>query len=223
MLVEIFPVVGNLKTARGCFDFQCMCQTNITKLEMMAIGFAVSRDVLQSSVTGNLRKSIHQFTARPQQILKSNRPRGWPVVEKHRHRSTRAIAMRISIGETRIDGVLIHILPDTAAKCAHAGCLVRCENDNPQSSIDQRAHHVVIAGCLWQPHCFRVAPEAIAEVRQAPANLRLPVAFIAQRQNRMTVGLRDRVAMSSSFARAGLIGVDDPRVGVGMIPLEPAQ
>jgi len=51
MLVEIFPVVGNLKTARGCFDFQCMGQTNITKLEMMAIGFAVSRDVYQLSVT----------------------------------------------------------------------------------------------------------------------------------------------------------------------------
>src|SRR5467141_37423 len=107
MLVEIFPVVSNLKTACGRFNFQRMCQTNITKLEMMPIGFAVSRDVHQPSVTGHLRKSIHQFTAGAQQILKSNRPRGWPVVEKHRDRSTGAVAMRISICDAGIDGLLI--------------------------------------------------------------------------------------------------------------------
>src|SRR5258708_38049453 len=45
LLGEIFPVVGNPKTSRRCFDFERVRQTNIAELEMMAVVFAVSRDV----------------------------------------------------------------------------------------------------------------------------------------------------------------------------------
>src|ERR1700686_49840 len=59
MLIEIFSVVGDLKTTRRCFDFEGVRQTNIAELEVMAIGFAVGRDSYQLSATASLHKSIH--------------------------------------------------------------------------------------------------------------------------------------------------------------------
>src|SRR2546426_6161929 len=104
--------------------------------------------------------------------------------------------MRVVVGDARIDGLLIDLVPIRLLKgpagpvatptsrgsdcLSYAPRLMRREDDEPQSGIYQSAHDVVVAGCLWQPHRFRVAAEAIAKVREPPLNLSLPVAFIAQ-------------------------------------------
>src|SRR5882724_4617570 len=145
--------------------------------------------------------------------------------------------MKVSIGDSRIDGVVVYLAPFGSINARHcpaviapgfdfladARGLVRRENDEPQSGVDQLAHHLVIARSLWQPHRFRIALEAFAEICQAPTNLSAAVALVAQGKDGMPIRLSDRVAMTATHTRAGLIGVDDPRVGVGMIPLEPAQ
>src|SRR5712691_6982359 len=74
-----------------------------------------------------------------------------------------------------------------------------------------------------KPQRFRITAKAMTKVSDAPANLRAKIAFVAERQNRVTVSLRNRVAVATMLHCAFAIGSNDARVRVRMIALEPAQ
>ena len=101
--------------------------------------------------------------------------------------------------------------------------LMGCENDITQAFFDKCVKHAFVTGRLWQPHRFRVASEAITKVSQSPANLCAEIAFVAERQNRVTVGLRNRVAVPGLRDDALAIGGDDPVVSTAVMLVEPAQ
>src|SRR5882672_9972809 len=103
--------------------------------------------------------------------------------------------MRVPIGDTSVDRLLINLAPicllnwsnDPVATAvgtdsvSYVGRLMRSENNEPQTCLDQRAHYVVVAGCLRQPNRFRLAPEAMTKIGQAPLNLGAQIVFITQR------------------------------------------
>ena len=67
-----------------------------------------------------------------------------------------------------------------------------------------------------------VAPKAMLEVGDAPADLRAAVARRAQRQDGVAVGLRDGVAVAAP-AQARRVGLEDLGVGLGVRALEPRE
>ena len=58
-----------------------------------------------------------------------------------------------------------------------------------------RRERVVVGGAFGQPHPVRAVAEAEDEILDAPGDLQIAIARRQQRQNRMVVRLRDRVAM----------------------------
>jgi len=99
---------------------------------------------------------------------------------------------------------------------------VRRQNHIAQPCFNQRGHHTVVASRFGQPQAFGFTSKSIAKVRQSPTNLCFQIAFIAQRQNRMTESLRNRVAVSVLFQCAVAIRLDDARVGISVLLFQPA-
>jgi hypothetical protein len=60
MTIQIFAVVSDPKSRSFRFDFKSVRETQITKLEMMPICFAISRDVHQISGLPDFNETINQ-------------------------------------------------------------------------------------------------------------------------------------------------------------------
>ena len=75
--------------------------------------------------------------------------------------------------------------------------LVGREDHKLDSRRRDRRERVFIGSTLRQPHPDRLAPETENEIVDTPYNLQLAIARRQQRQNRMAVRLRDRVAMAA--------------------------
>src|SRR5437868_15003979 len=184
----------------------------------------------------------------PQEILECDGSRCGSVVEKDGNGSIRAVAMYITIGDAGVDALIINVVPVRSTRIhrgpqrgSRAGVvgravrrhhtvatapgsvtrgLMRRQNDEAQTFIDQGAHHGIVAGSFRKPHCFGFTSEAMAKISLAPTNLRPQVARIAQRQNRVSISLSNRVPMSVTFQSAFAIRVNDARVCVRVISLE---
>src|SRR5207244_3458676 len=154
-----------------------------------------------------------------------------PVVEKDCNTSIRAVAMYMTIGDARVDALIVYTLPLRATRGDPVATargsvtlrLMRRQNDEAQSFVDQGAHHRIVAGSFRKPHCFGFTLEAMAKISHAPTNLRPQVARIAQGQDRMSIGLSNSVAMSTAFQGTFAIRLNDARVCVRVITFEPTQ
>ena len=89
------------------------------------------------------------------------------------------------------------------------------EDGEAHALLGQHRQHPLVDGGLRQPHALGFAPEPVAEVGQAPAHLGAQVAVVAQRQDRVLVGLGD-----APVSRP--VGLDDARVDPRVV-LEPRQ
>ena len=67
--------------------------------------------------------------------------------------------------------------------------LVGREEDEADAVLGEKIQRFKINGGFRKPHAFRQAPEATAEVGDAPANLRNAVAGIGQRHDDVVVDL----------------------------------
>src|SRR5258707_13475126 len=132
MLIEIFSVIGNPEPAPRRLYFQRVRQTNLAELEMMAVGFAVGRDVQHLFTARHLRKSIDQTAARLHKVFKSDCPRRRPFIKENAHESLPARTMSITIGNAGIDAVLVNIAPFDFANRPQTRDLMRRENDESQ-------------------------------------------------------------------------------------------
>src|SRR5437660_7751007 len=100
---------------------------------------------------------------------------------------------------------------------------MRRQNYDAQSLVDQGAHHCIVARSLRKPHRFWLASEALTKISHPPMDLRPQVARIAQRQNRVSIRLSNRVPMPATFQSAFAIRVNDARVCIRVITFEPTQ
>src|SRR5438046_10579972 len=99
---------------------------------------------------------------------------------------------------------------------------MRRENHVSQTFINQRAENAVITSSFRQPHCFGLASEAKAKVGNTPTDLGPQIKFVAKRQNRMTIGLRYRIAMTASSDFALSIRFNYPGVGLCVVLFKPS-
>src|SRR5712664_80847 len=120
--------------------------------------------------------------------------------------------MKVSVGNTRVDGAFVHLVPFWSARIVNPVAIARGsdtrrlmggENYKPHTFFNQCVHHRVVTRSLWQPHRFSLTLKAVAKISQAPTNLCAQVAIVAQRQNRVPISLSDRVAMALVIRRAG--------------------
>jgi hypothetical protein len=63
----------------------------------------------------------------------------------------------------------------------------------------------------------------MTKIRQAPTDLRAPIPVITKRQDRVIIGLRNRIAMRVMPASAFHIAGDDACIGFTMLPFQPPK
>src|SRR5205085_9337273 len=120
-----------------------------------------------------------------------------------------------------IDVAVNDALPNIRTDGPDALGLMRRENDELESCINQRAERRVVGGRFGQPQRFGGAPEALTKVVQAPTNFCAAVALVAERQDRVMIALRDGVAVPFVAACACAVGFDDARVSKRMMLFKP--
>ena len=82
--------------------------------------------------------------------------------------------------------------------------------------LGEDAEHEVVHRGLGQPHALGARPKRVREVGDAPAHLGADVALVAEREDRVAVGLGDGAAGAA-------VGVEDALVHVVVVRLEPRQ
>src|SRR6185369_100952 len=166
-----------------------MCQTQIAKLEVMAVSLTVGRDVHQLAAGAD--KLLDQSTTGRECAFESDRAREWSVVKENRDRAIRSVRMTKQIRLRSIDYTL---------------SLVRREDHVTHALFDEQREHLVVGGGLGQPERFRFTAVAIAKVGEAPKHLRQTIAFVAEWKNRVTVSLCNRVAVTTTRRSTLAIG-----------------
>src|SRR4026208_309526 len=87
--------------------------------------------------------------------------------------------------------------------------LIGREDDVTHPRLDQQRQPLIVRSRLRQPERLRFTTKTKTEIRQPPDNLRQTIAFVAERQNRVPVSLRDRVAVTGARLSARFIRVQD--------------
>ena len=144
-----------------------------------------------------------------------------------------AVAKRDGVGQLAIESknreTQIAAAPLERSRTTRLGAgsakisLVGREDDEPDSRRRDRRERVVIGSAFRQPHPSRLAPEAEDEVVDAPSNLQLAIARRQQRQNRMAVRLRDRVAMPTVARGIQRVATSHRAIGGLAMRLQPSR
>jgi hypothetical protein len=100
---------------------------------------------------------------------------------------------------------------------------VRGEHGETDAQGGEHVQRLGVDGRLGEPHPDRLAAEAPAEVRDAPADLGHLVAARREREDRMVVGHRDRIAVPVMPLAAQAVGLEHGRVGLGRLTLQPLE
>ena len=110
--------------------------------------------------------------------------------------------------------------PPHTTRLAHAPCLARRQKGESDPLVGEHFERLAVHGGLGKPHPGGFAPESVPEIGEAPPHLGRLVAPAAERENRVPVGLSDRVAVPAGRP-ARPISAQDRCVDVGTLPLEP--
>src|SRR5678815_4401069 len=108
--------------------------------------------------------------------------------------------MQVAIWSTRVDSASSDVDPLVALLDSLR--LLRRQDHVSQTLLDQDVQGQVVTCGFGQPQRFWLATKAIPEVLQAPDHLRQQISLITERQDRMSIRLCNCVAMSTAFARA---------------------
>src|SRR5208282_5176374 len=101
--------------------------------------------------------------------------------------------------------------------------LIRPENDEPDSRLRDRRKRVVVGGALGDPHPGGFAAESEDKILDPPRDLQLAIARRQQRQYRMTVRLRDCVAMAAMRAGMQRVAADHRAIRGLAVRLQPSR
>ena len=215
---QIGGVVGDDKAVPRRLDGERVGERALAPARVVAVGFAVGGDVdeLIAPAVGDERggEAPDQRRRREEQPREADVARDGPVVEEEVERAPRRRVQ--AIGLRRIDRARRHVEP--VAAVARGLRLVRREDGEREPLVEERLHRRHRHRRLGQPHGVGAPPEAALEVGQAPADLRAPVALVAQGQDGVVVRLRDGVAEAARGQRAR-VGDEDAAVGLGRVRL----
>src|SRR6185503_20264902 len=101
--------------------------------------------------------------------------------------------------------------------------LLGSEDNKTQSFIYQHPEYVVVASCFGQPHRLGLTAEPITKIGHTPTHLRGLIALVTERQDRMIIGLRNGIAVSTVPGGAQSIGRDDAFISLRMMLQQPGK
>src|ERR1019366_6905407 len=157
-----------------------------------------------------MRESVRQSRTITQHIAERNLTRQLTLEAKYRNTQFAAPPFERA-GLARRDPV--------AAKPP----LIRRQNSIFDSRLRQRLQRFLVHRAFRQPHPLRPPPKTIDEILDTPTDLDFLVARAQQRQYRMAVGLRHRIAVAAALFRNGLVAHPNRAVGRLPVPFHPAQ
>jgi hypothetical protein len=184
----------------------------------LAVGGAVHELVFAAVRREAVEQAARELLAAVEQPLEGDRARDGAVVEEERQRE--AVRAAPEIGMARVHAA-VDVAPFVATDWPHAPRLRRRQDGELDSRFRQYLERLRVHRRLRQPHAFRVAAEACAEVVDAPAHLRDFVAPARERHDHVVVDLRDGVAVAVVRRHAGAVRFDDLAVHGGRVAIEP--
>ena len=213
-------VVGQRRSAAGLDPGAGGRQRHLPEAMVMAVGLAVGRDLNELRVRGALvepgQETRRHRVARAEEPIEGDPVGDRSVVEKESQRPARAPFP--AVGPARVEcGGPGSPVP---SRLAHAGSLSRREEREAHALLRKHLERLAVRGRLREPHPVGLAPEATPEVGQAPSHLGDFVAAAAERKDRVSVRLRDRIPVSSDRTTCP-ISLQDRAVDVRALQLEP--
>src|SRR5262249_15134347 len=134
------------------------------------------------------QKSPSKALAIHEEILEGDCMRDGTVVKEESDRVSRGkIAV---VGARGIDLASVDRLPFFPRLVADASSLMRSQDGELDAARAEQFQGLSINRGLGQPHAFRISPETVLKISDAPGDLRLLVARIGKRQNRVVISLR---------------------------------
>ena len=212
-------VVGQARDAARLDPGAGRRQRHLPEAVVVAVALAVGRDLNELSVCALVEAGQearrHRIT-RAKESVEGDRVGDRPVVEEERERP--ALPSLPAVRPARIER--LGPGPPVSVRLPHAGSLARRQEREAHPLLGQHLEGLAVRGGLGEPHSGRLAPEAMPEVGETPSHLGDLVAPAAERQDRVAIGLRDRVPVSAGHP-ARPIGFQDRAVDVGTLLLEP--
>ena len=174
---------------------------------MMSVGLSVGRDVEERRIRLARQRGIDQARGEPlavlQQPLERHFPRNPPVVEEEGHIAAADRTMAVTAAEIARSDVPS---PRRVPRRTNGGELPRRKDREPHACLGKDIEALGVGGRLGKPHPLGGPSEHMAELGQAPQDLRSLVAAIQQGKYRVVVRLRDRVSVPEA----------QPRIAIGI-------
>ena len=112
-------------------------------------------------------------------------------------------------------------LPGLGVERADARGLVRGEDGELDAGLGQHLEAFAVDRCFRQPHALGVPSEAMPKIHDGPVDLGDLVAPGRERHDHVVVDLGDRVAVTAPGRPAPPVGLENLRVDVRAMALEP--
>ena len=193
-------------------------ERHLAEAVVVAVALAVRRDLdelrVRALVEAGQETRRHRL-ARAQESVEGDPVGDRAVVEEERQRRP-ALPTLPAVRAARVQR--LGPGPPLASRLPHAGSLAGRQERESHPFLGQHLERLAVRGRLGKPHAGGLAPEAVPEVGETPPHLGDLVAPARERQDRVAVGLRDRVPVSAGRP-AGPIGVQDRAVDVGALLL----
>jgi len=209
--VEVRGVVGQLHPPFPRQRLDGGAHRHLAEAVMVPVRLAVGGDVDEQRTVaprGGAGEAGGQCAPVVQQALERHGARNLRIVEEERDLA--ATAHGASVRARTVDAPIHDVFP-VVSGAAHPGRLVRRQDGEADAVLGEHAQRAPVDGGLGQPHAVGPAPEAVHEVGDAPAHLRLLVAPAGQRHDAVAERLGERVAASEA-ALAVAVGVEESAV-----------
>lgn len=203
-----FAVVGQLYSV-GLFEgVQRKRKGHFAIFVVVAIGFTVGGDVYELGTVAIARKAAKQafgqFFALVEEFFKRDGARRFPIVKEHGNASPRR--KNHIVGHRGVHFPTPYIGVSGLPTFSYSLGLIGGQDGETDAVLGECLEAGRIDGGFGKPHSLGESAKTGGKIAQAPQNLRLFVALVAQRQDGVVVDLRQRRAVAGKTKHALLVG-----------------
>ena len=198
-------------------------ERHLAEAVMMAVGLAVDRDGDDAPIIVQRRtQPLGELDAVAQERTECDAVRQRRVTEEHVDEA--AAGQEAAVEAADVERLRRDRRPGRVVRAQRpdATGLVRREQGERDAGLRQRREGRAVDRHLGQPHPLRRAPEAVLEVSPPPPDLRAHVARRRERQDRVPVGRRPRIAVTGARL-ARHVGPPEGGEHLGRMRLEPGE
>ncbi len=177
-----FVALQNVEAAR---------ERHLSELVVMPVALSVRRGDQKAvgAVGGGVEQSLCEAVAVVQHAAECYALRDAGVIKDDRERASRR--QLAAVGARDVEPQAVGDVPRPLFR-SHGGALPRRENRKGYAAGSERLECLGVHRALRQPHAFRLPPEAVCKIPDAPQHLSPLVPLVGERQDHVVVGLSDR-------------------------------